>query len=903
MMFKLKRGPVVARIPRVALVAAWGLAAVLAGCGGGGGGSEAASDTPIDNTGPGDVSNHFPMAVGDRWVYRKTGSDGTDMLKADYVAETRTVQGLSATVSRRQDVASGQIEDGDEYYVKTGHGVYSLSPDTSPASLVYGLSRVEVLRFPLQPGTQHVSVDQANLDFGSDLDGDGRNERLSARVQTTVEATEAVTVSAGTFTNAARVVTVVKETVTLSRNSQTLSGTITFTDWYAPGVGLVKNRQVGVYPYETVTDELELVAYSVGGQQQPASAPTVTSVTPADGAIVSSSAWSGPVVLTLSGSVAASVPSNALVVRQADGTVLGGQTTLVGGNRLEFRATNDLQPGTYSVTLGSGVTDVLGRPVKVTTTSTFTLTFPDTSAPQIAAYSPLNGTTGLGTDLTFTFDFNEALDPASVKASAFHLTSDTVTYPLQSVELTTPTRITLRAPLDPGQTYSLSVDQTLADTAGNPASGHSSGFSTAGGFNGFYPTRTYGPGGSPAAVQAGDVDGDGLADLVVLMTPSQLDGTAGSSLLIYPHQHGAPLDAHTTLALPQGTDCWPGTASIADVTGDGRTDIVVGTWNCGALVVERSSSGTWSITATVAIPKFNQMLVADVNGDGRPDLVSTRNGEYALNIAYGNASGRFDPVTTITVPMPADYPTYASFNGLAAGDVDGDGRLDLVVLPSTTESTQAVMLLKQRSDGTLGPVSYLPMPGRGTAPSTSALLIGDINGDGRADVVVGGGHANTDSYLLTYTQRSDGSLAAPVSVPAAQWPAAITLTDLDGNGRPDLVVQHGTGSSSRLGVYLQSRHGALHSERMIDSYDPGFTSRYLALADFNGDGLLDLAAPDYTFFRVQYQRPTGNSTVTSQASVPSVRAAVAASRTVTPLSGQRTRFGLRRNPVNSGSAR
>lgn len=900
MMFKLKRGPVVARVQRAALAAAWGLAAVLAGCGGGGGGSEAASDTPIDNTGPGDVSNHFPMAVGDRWVYHKTGSDGTDTFKADYVAETRTVQGLSAAVSRRQDVASGQVEAGDEYYVKTGHGVYSLSPDTSPASLVYGLSRVEVLRFPLQPGTQHVSVDQTDLDFGSDLDGDGRNERLSARVQTTVEATESVTVSAGTFANAARVVTVVKETVTLSHNSQTLSGTITFTDWYAPGVGLVKNRQVGVYPYETVTDELELVAYSVGGQQQPASAPTVTSVTPADGAIVSSSAWSGPVVLTLSGSVAASVPSNALVVRQADGTVLGGQTTLVGGNRLEFRASNDLQPGTYSVTLGSGVNDVLGRPVKATATSTFTLIFPDTNAPQIAAYSPLNGTTGLGTDLTFTFDFSEALDPASVKASAFHLTSDTVTYPLQSVELTTPTRITLRAPLDPGQNYSLSVDPTWADAAGNPADGHSSVFSTAGGLNSFYPARNYSPGGGPVAVQAGDVDDDGLTDLVVLMAPLLLDGTTSSSLLVYPHQRGAPLDAHTTLPLPLAANCWPQTVSLVDVTADGRTDIVLGTLNCGVLIVERSGDGTWSVTATVTMPRSSQFLVADVNGDGRPDLVSAGDGEYALNIAYRHATGGFNPVTRIALPSPTDYPSYSGFNGLAAGDVDGDGRIDLVALPYTTENTQAIMLIKQRSDGSLGPVSYLPMPARDTAANASALLIGDINSDGRADVFIGGGN-NVSPYVLTYLQQPDHALSAPINLATTQGPVRFLLADLDGNGRTDLLVEHVYGST-RLGVYLQARHGALHSERMIDSAEQGSKSQILTLGDFNGDGLLDLAGLNYGFFYTQYQRLSGSLAAPAYAATSNTRAATT-SHAVKSLSGQRTRFGLRRNPVNNGSAR
>ena len=95
-----RHGHTAARLRRAAMAATWSLAALIAGCGGGGG-SSTTSDTPIDTTGPGDAGNHFPMAVGDRWIYRKTGSDGTDALKADFIAETRTVQGLSAAVSRR----------------------------------------------------------------------------------------------------------------------------------------------------------------------------------------------------------------------------------------------------------------------------------------------------------------------------------------------------------------------------------------------------------------------------------------------------------------------------------------------------------------------------------------------------------------------------------------------------------------------------------------------------------------------------------------------------------------------------------------------------------------------------------------------------------------------------------
>jgi hypothetical protein len=877
------------------------MALLLTGCGGGGD-SASQVDPPIETAGPGDAGNHYPMAVGDRWVYRKVSSDGTNSLKADYFAETRTVQGVTATVSRRQDIASGQIEEGASYFVKTGRGVYSLAPDTSPEGLVYGLSRLEFLRFPLQPGTSHVSVDRADLDLGMDLDGDGRHERLSVRVQSTVEATESVTVAAGTFASAARVVTVVKETVTLSRNSQTLSGTSTYTDWYAPGVGLVKNRQVSVYPEETFTDDLDLVAYSVGGQQQPASAPTVTSVAPADGAVIRSNAWTEPVVLTLAGSVLAHAPGDAIVVRRSDGTVVNGLTRTVGQDRLEFQPHGALELGSYSVTLGEGVQDVLGRAPKLGPSTTFTVVAPDLTGPSIVGLNTaFGGTVGMP-NATLTLDFSEPLASDSVTPAAFVIGSANLRMPVHSATLTGPSQVTLQAELDPGQTYSVAASAPLIDLAGNVASATSPTFTTAGGVGSFYPARNYSPGGFPYAAQAGDVDGDDRTDLVVAVGPSMFDGSTETALLIYTHQAGGPLEPFTRVPLAVAGTCQPSDMVLADVTADGRTDIVLGTGNCGVLIAERTAGGTWSVTTTVAMPRFNQLLVADVNGDGRPDLVSTPHGEYALHIAHGQAAGGFGPVTRTALPIPTDYPSPAYFNGLAAGDLDGDGRTDLVALPYTTEDSQAILLIRQRGDGTLGPASYLPMPTRSTPANPAGVLVGDLDSDGRADLLISGDYS-VAPYVLLYRQEAGGTLASPVPLETGVAPVGLGLADMDGNGRPDLVVQH-LGSYARLGLYLQTRQGLLRSEQLVESTPHWNTWRGTPiLGDFNGDGLLDLVVLDYGFFRVQYRRPADSTTALAfNTAAPGVRAAA-----VPPASprwgGPRTRFGLRPSEAPAGTPR
>ncbi|WP_338416088.1 hypothetical protein [uncultured Sphaerotilus sp.] len=266
------------------VLAVLALVTVLTGCGGGGGG-DSSGETPA--AGGGDPTNLYPLAVGNRWIWQKTNSVSGVSTKIDEITRLATVQGTEVHVLQRRDAMTGQPEYGEELRLKTDAGVFELARSTAAADLLLGLRRIELLRFPLKAGMSHVALDQTGLDLGSDLDGDGVNERYAVRAQVTVSGVETVTVPAGTFPDAVHVVTVVRETVTLSRSSPlaaTPTSTTTYDDWYAPGIGLVKNSELSVYPSGQERDSLELIDYRVGDRVKPGvSATSWTVVSPTDG--------------------------------------------------------------------------------------------------------------------------------------------------------------------------------------------------------------------------------------------------------------------------------------------------------------------------------------------------------------------------------------------------------------------------------------------------------------------------------------------------------------------------------------------------------------------------------------------------------------------------------------------
>jgi hypothetical protein len=900
------------------VLAALALVTVLTGCGGGGSGGESSEDTPA--SGGGDPANLYPLAVGNRWVWQKTNSVSGVSTKIDEITRLATVQGTEVHVLQRRDAMTGLPDDDEEFRLKTDAGVFELARSTATADLLLGLRRIELLRFPLKAGMSHVALDQTGLDLGSDLDGDGVNERYAVRVQVTVSGVETVTVPAGTFPDAVHVVTVVRETVTLSRSSPlatTPTSTTTYDDWYAPGIGLVKNSELSVYPSGQERDSLELIDYRVGDRVKPGvSASSWTVVSPTDGQVPLvdqfPGSWSGPVAVRVTGhQVDPATAANGLVVTDASGQRLPGTTTAARMVRddtiaweLSFTPTTPMPFGRYRVAVASSVRDLAGRALTGLVEGAAEFTVLDRSAPIVRAWPSSVVVTPGETVTTFAIDFNEPLDPASVTLSAFRLTHNITrqTIPLTAVAVEG-SRVRLTAPLTTPGYYVLDVGDTLRDLSGNTMAAASIGpFTTessdrtapalvttapASGAVGVSPDLTsitldfdepIAPASvTTAAIAVGDSRTTRLLSIVqdsptrirlgVMLMPGsthRFDGYLSSGLA---DVHGNTTRFELTLttsgrmaaplqfASDVRTDIQPGFAReiiTADLDGNGRPSLIVMQAATTAadvtemLIYSPRTGLPLGAPLRVALTPLTSptgtncwpigLAAGDVSGDGRPDLVLTYTEDCGTQVIARDSLGRW---TTSVVPLPATWvsPVLA--------DLDGDGRLDLI---SLSRDTLTLDVARQRAGGGLEPARSIALPSPGGYPTQSpyrAVQVTDLDGDGRSDVLLLTYDQNPDRRLMLLTQRADGTLAPARYLPAprvfgeATQVNEIRVADLNRDGRSDVVMQTTSTAWTHLAYFYQQPDGSLVSSDTTGPQLPRNQMVRLIVADLNGDGRID----------------------------------------------------------------
>ena len=248
------------------------------------------------------------------------------------------------------------------------------------------------------------------------------------------------------------------------------------------------------------------------------------------------------------------------------------------------------------------------------------------------------------------------------------------------------------------------------------------------------------------------------------------------------------------------------------------------------------------------------MAQADVNGDGKPDLLVANpcasqsdctNG--SVGVLLGNGDGTFQAAVTY------DSGGYSAFS-VALADVNRDGKPDLIVANYCVDSECAtrgtVGVLLGNGDGTFQAAATYDSGGYSTL-SVAAL---DVNGDGKPDLLVANGcgapsqTCSGDGVVGVLLGNGDGTFQAAVSYDSGgQYAYAIAVADVNGDGKPDLLVANW--SSSSVGVLLGNGDGSFQAAVTYDS--GGQRTASIAVADVNGDGKLDLI--------VGNQCPSGSS--------------------------------------------
>lgn len=283
-----------------------------------------------------------------------------------------------------------------------------------------------------------------------------------------------------------------------------------------------------------------------------------------------------------------------------------------------------------------------------------------------------------------------------------------------------------------------------------------------------------------AGVATDDLDGDGKLDVAAVNAT-----VVGGRLFLFRNT-----TTGNELSFATRIDSVPGSSAqslaIGDLDLDGKPDIAISNSSGGVVSILRNTStpGSLSFASRITFPVGNQpftLAIGDIDGDGKLDVVT------------GNASAGTISVlrNTNTSSGTLSFAAKVDFNagdfpfGTTLADIDGDGKLDVMVVD------QGVKLSILRNTSTSGVPSFASKVDFITGNTGAApirIATGDLDGDGKVDIIVSNNTGNTAAILKNNSTSGNLALATRVELATGSFPFASVIADLTGDDKPDYAV-------------------------------------------------------------------------------------------------------------------
>jgi len=301
----------------------------------------------------------------------------------------------------------------------------------------------------------------------------------------------------------------------------------------------------------------------------------------------------------------------------------------------------------------------------------------------------------------------------------------------------------------------------------------------------------------PAGVAVGDLDGDTKLDLVVVNQTS-------NTISVFRNSSNSTGNITFSSKVDFATTSNPATVAISDLDADGKPEVIVANNGGISVSVFKNTSVLGSITTGSFATKQDfttgpnplHINVGDLDGDGKPDLV-TANGDNTVCILRNTSVQGI--INSSSFATKVNFPTGNGSINVAIGDIDGDGKQDLAL--TNLHAATLSVLRNTSSPGTITASSFAAKVDFSTGTRPIGVSMGDLDGDGKLDIAVACEGTNTVSVYkskVTSGVLDVNSFAAKVDYSKTGLSYEVTIGDIDGDGKPELVVGNGVNSVSVL---------------------------------------------------------------------------------------------------------
>jgi hypothetical protein len=368
------------------------------------------------------------------------------------------------------------------------------------------------------------------------------------------------------------------------------------------------------------------------------------------------------------------------------------------------------------------------------------------------------------------------------------------------------------------------------------------------------------------AITTGDVDGDGDLDLLT-------GNVVGNVVSLLRNTGNGTFGPATSIGVGIG----PNDLALADVDGDGDLDLLAANLTDNTVSVRvNNGTGTFSGSQDIVLPSNyspNQLVLGDVDGDGDLDLLVGNSLNYTYSVALRLNGGDATGSNTGIFSGGQNVAVGGQSQGVALADIDGDGDLDLLAASITNSVVQIRLNGGDATGSNTGVFSGSGFVSVGSIGTPASIAMGDIDGDGDLDLLAANYSNDNVSVCFNKGNGNFDSYTANGTVPVGSGPYNIALADVDADGDLDFLTSNagygpggntvsvglngGDATGSNTGVFKVSAAVAV-----------GNFPRAITVGDLDGDGDLDFATPSASTGQVSVRLNGGTTLAAASASAP-----------------------------------